>query len=130
MKPLKNPSNPNIKKELGVRIRTLRKRHGYTQEEMADMCDLHWTYIGGLERGERNPTLTTMQRVAAGLKVGLNQLIDARSFPRPPSEAASKEARLLRLIRKKGGDSLDLATKVIREVVRWRDQYSTREKKS
>ena len=126
MKPLKTASNPNIKKELGVRIRTLRKRNGLTQEEMADKCDLHWTYIGGLERGERNPTLTTMQRVSAGLGVGLNQLIDARSFPRPPSPEESKEACLLRLIRKKGGDSVDLATKVIREVVRWRDQYSTR----
>lgn len=126
MKPLKNASNPNIKKELGIRIRTLRKRHGFTQEEMADKCDLHWTYIGGLERGERNPTLTTMQRVSAGLGVGLNQLIDARSFPRPSSPEETKEARLLRLIRKKGGDSVDLATKVIREVVRWRDQYSTR----
>ncbi len=67
-----------------------------------------------------------MQRVAAGLHVGLNQLIDARSFPRPQTMEESKEARLLRLIRKKGPDSLDLATKVIREVVRWRDQYSTR----
>ncbi|MBL8024062.1 MAG: helix-turn-helix transcriptional regulator [Elusimicrobia bacterium] len=121
---MKNESN--IKKELGARIRALRKRHGLTQEEMAEKCDLHWTYIGGLERGERNPTLTTMQRVAAGLSVGLNQLIDARSFPRPQSDEESKEARLLRLIRKKGGDSVELATKVIREVVRWRDRYSTR----
>lgn len=126
MKPLKNPANPNIKKELGSRIRTLRKRLGLTQEEMADRCELHWTYIGGLERGERNPTLTTIQRIAAGLHVGLNQLIDARSFPRPHTSEEPKEARLLRLIRKKGADSLDLATKVIREVVRWREQYSTR----
>jgi transcriptional regulator with XRE-family HTH domain len=123
---MKNNSNTTIKKELGARIRALRKRHGLTQEEMAEKCDLHWTYIGGLERGERNPTLTTMQRVAAGLGVGLNQLIDARSFPRPQSDEESKEARLLRLIRKKGGDSVDLATKVIREVVRWRDRYSVR----
>jgi transcriptional regulator with XRE-family HTH domain len=123
---MKNNSDTTIKKELGARIRALRKRHGLTQEEMAEKCDLHWTYIGGLERGERNPTLTTMQRVAAGLGVGLNQLIDARSFPRPQSDEESKEARLLRLIRKKGGDSVDLATKVIREVVRWRDRYSVR----
>lgn len=123
---MKNNSDTTIKKELGARIRALRKRHGLTQEEMEEKCDLHWTYIGGLERGERNPTLTTMQRVAAGLGVGLNQLIDARSFPRPQSDEESKEARLLRLIRKKGGDSVDLATKVIREVVRWRDRYSVR----
>jgi transcriptional regulator with XRE-family HTH domain len=125
---MKNTTTPSVKKELGTRIRTLRKRNGLTQEEMAEKCDLHWTYIGGLERGERNPTLTTMQRVAAGLNVGLNQLIDARSFPKPKSEEESKEARLLRLIRKKGPENVDLATKVIREVARWRDQYSVKKK--
>ena len=46
------PVMTNIKKELGQRIRLLRKRKGLTQEEMADKCGLHWTYIGGLERGE------------------------------------------------------------------------------
>lgn len=125
---MKNSTTPSVKLELGTRIRTLRKRNGLTQEEMAEKCDLHWTYIGGLERGERNPTLTTMQRVAAGLNVGLNQLIDARSFPKAKSEEESKEARLLRLIRKKGPENVDLATKVIREVARWRDQYSTKKK--
>lgn len=125
---MKNSPPPSVKKELGLRIRTLRKRNGLTQEEMAEKCDLHWTYIGGLERGERNPTLTTMQRVAAGLNVGLHQLIDARSFPKGKSEEESKEARLLRLIRKKGPENVDLATKVIREVARWRDLYSTKKK--
>jgi transcriptional regulator with XRE-family HTH domain len=54
----------NVKKEMGARVRALRKRKGLTQEDMANRCGLHWTYIGGLERGERNPTLTTLHRVA------------------------------------------------------------------
>lgn len=121
-------TNPpiNVKKQLGARIRELRKRQGLTQEEMAEKCDLHWTYIGGLERGERNPTLTTMHRVAGGLGVGLNQMITPRGFPRPEDAEESREARLLRLLRKKGPDSMDLATKVVREVVRWRDRYASR----
>jgi len=118
----------NIQIELGKRIRTFRKRQGLTQEEMAERCDLHWTYIGGLERGERNPTLTTLQRVAAGLNVGINELIDPQLSPSVPNEQNNKEARLLRLVRKKGGDSMDLATKVVREVLQWRDQYKPNKK--
>lgn len=58
----------------GTRIRELRKQRGYSQEEFAEHVDMHRTYLGGLERGERNPTLTIMMRLAKGLGVSLSEL--------------------------------------------------------
>ena len=61
----------NLQSELGKRIRTLRKEKKWSQEELAAECNLHWTYIGQVERGERNPTLQSIQVIseAFGLKI-------------------------------------------------------------
>lgn len=118
----------NVKKEMGARIRLLRKRKGLTQEEMANRCGLHWTYIGGLERGERNPTLTTLHRVAGGLGVPIGDLINTPSFKKAPPTEDTKEGKLLRLLRRKDPQSVDLAAGLVREVLRWRDRYGVRSK--
>jgi transcriptional regulator with XRE-family HTH domain len=60
----------------GARMRTLRKARGWTQEELARRTDRHWTYIGGLERGERNPTLVVISEIAAALTVSPRELVD------------------------------------------------------
>jgi len=43
---------------------------------MGEACDLHWTYIGGIERGERNPTLESVYKVAKGLKIKISDLFE------------------------------------------------------
>lgn len=118
----------NVKKEMGARIRALRKRKGLTQEDMASRCGLHWTYIGGLERGERNPTLTTLHRVAGGLSVPIGDLINTPSFKKAPTTDDAKEGKLLRLLRRKDPQSVDLAAGLVREVLRWRARYAVRSK--
>lgn len=51
----------------GLRVRHFRKVKGFSQEELADLCDLHRTYIGSVERGERNITLKNAERIAQAL---------------------------------------------------------------
>jgi transcriptional regulator with XRE-family HTH domain len=62
-----------IKKRLnqtfGLNIRKHRLLLGISQDEFADKCGLHRTYIGAIERGERNITLATLERVANALAV-------------------------------------------------------------
>jgi transcriptional regulator with XRE-family HTH domain len=53
----------------GRRVRQLRTEQGYSQEEFAAKARIHRTYIGGIERGERNPTLTTIRRLGEALGV-------------------------------------------------------------
>ncbi|GFI47367.1 HTH-type transcriptional regulator DdrOC [Lachnospiraceae bacterium] len=48
-------------------------RH-FSQEQLAEKCNLHPTYIGQLERGEKNATLESVHRIASGLNISLEQL--------------------------------------------------------
>ena len=58
----------------GKRMRELRQRAGISQEALADRCGLHRTYVGGIERGERNPSLMNIARIAKALNVSLEDL--------------------------------------------------------
>jgi transcriptional regulator with XRE-family HTH domain len=58
----------------GKRIRELRTAKKYSQEELADKAELHWTYIGQIERGERNPTLKNIVKLARALDISMGEL--------------------------------------------------------
>lgn len=60
---------------IGRRLRELRTEHGLTQEALADAAGLHWTYIGQIERGERNLTLKNVLRLAHGLDISSGALL-------------------------------------------------------
>lgn len=57
----------DLQRRLGQNLRAYRRARGLSQEELAELLGLHRTYIGGLERGERNITLRTLDRLAAQL---------------------------------------------------------------
>lgn len=63
------PVEGDLQRRLGHNLRTLRRTKGLSQEAFADTLDIHRTYMGGLERGERNVTLKTVERIAAALGV-------------------------------------------------------------
>jgi len=59
----------------GQRVRTLRKKAGLSQETFADRCGLDRTYVGGIERGERNIALRNIEVIARALGVSLSRLM-------------------------------------------------------
>ena len=63
-----------IQIELGRRVRKRRQALRLTMEELGHRSGLHWTFVGQVERGERNPTLLTMARLAKGLGCDLGTL--------------------------------------------------------
>jgi len=65
-----------IRKALGERVRVLRKAKGFSQEEFAYECDLHRTYMGDIERGERNISIDNIAKIANALEVTLSELFD------------------------------------------------------
>lgn len=65
-----------ITRELGLRIRCYRKEKHITQETLAEICGLHPTYIGQLERGEKNATVESVYRIAKGLNIPLSKLLE------------------------------------------------------
>jgi len=58
-----------LKEQFGQRLRKLRKEHELSQEELALSCGLDRTYIGGIERGERNVSLVNIVKIAEALKI-------------------------------------------------------------
>lgn len=71
-------TNPLLKK-FGARVRELRKDAGISQEKLAELAELHRTYVSGVERGERNASLTSIARIAKALNVSLSKLFEGVS---------------------------------------------------
>lgn len=69
-------SNTEILIKFGERVRKLRKDKRISQEELAYRADLHRTYIGMIERAERNITLINVEKIANALEISINNLFD------------------------------------------------------
>mgnify|MGYP000354617656 CR=1 FL=1 len=66
----------NIKFIIGQRIRNYRLQKNLSQEQLSELASCHPTYIGQLERGEKNATLESIQKVAQALDIPLSQLFE------------------------------------------------------
>ena len=64
----------DICKIFGKQIRMLRLSNGWSQEKLAEVTDFHRTYIGMVERGERNPSLKSIERFAKAFDVMIKEL--------------------------------------------------------
>jgi transcriptional regulator with XRE-family HTH domain len=76
----------DIKELVGKRIRALRKEKGLSQEELGDLADLHYTYIGAVERGERNCSIDSLSKIAKGLDANVVELFATRNQPQDLSK--------------------------------------------
>ncbi len=65
---------PNHRATFGARVRELREERGWSQEHFAHRAELDRTYVSGIERGRRNPTLNIIHRVAQTLGVPVGDL--------------------------------------------------------
>ena len=101
----------NIAKILGKRIRNYRTAKGLSQEKLAELSGCHPTYIGQLERGEKNATVESIEKITAALNVSLSTLFEklgaedkeAHCIPLEcyellSSKAAEEQERLFRIL--------------------------------
>ncbi|MFI8683944.1 helix-turn-helix domain-containing protein [Brevundimonas diminuta] len=65
----------DVCQKLGLRVQQLRQAQGWSQDEFAHRANLHRTYVSGVERGIRNPTITVLEKLAAGLEITLSELV-------------------------------------------------------
>ncbi len=68
----------NLLRSVGAQIRTIRKAQGISQEKLAERAGLHFTYIGGVERGERNISLQNLNKIAIALGMEIRDLFLAK----------------------------------------------------
>lgn len=62
--------------KLGENIKRFRKERGLSQEKLAELANLHRTYVGGVERGERNISLLNLLHLANALEVSVADLVE------------------------------------------------------
>ena len=73
-----NLSDRRFLQHLGSRVRDFRIARRLTQAQLGDACGLHRTFIGSVERGERNAAVLSLRRIAAALRVSLADLVGDR----------------------------------------------------
>lgn len=66
----------DVAKIIGQRIRNYRTQKGLSQEKLAELAGCHPTYIGQLERGEKNATLESVEKIASAMDISLSELFD------------------------------------------------------
>jgi transcriptional regulator with XRE-family HTH domain len=65
----------DVLEKFGEKMQKVRKSQGISQEQLAGLLSMHRTYIGMVERGERNPTIRTLYKIANALKVSSSDLL-------------------------------------------------------
>lgn len=102
--------------KIGNRIRELRKGQGLTQEELGERADLHNTYIGAIERGERNLSLDSIEKITNGLNIEIKEL-----FTFPPTTLPSQYeiiiSEIIELIKKGDNKTIEIISKALKEVL-------------
>ena len=71
-----NLDDQRFLKKLGVRIREQRLARGFSQLELGRKCELHRTFVGSVERGERNVSILNLRLIARALRVRVSELLD------------------------------------------------------
>ena len=80
----------DVRRRVGANLKRLREAKGWSQEAMAHHAGLHRTYVSGVERGVRNPTVTVLDKLAIALAAPLAELVLEEAPPAPPAGRASR----------------------------------------
>ncbi|MBI4446894.1 MAG: helix-turn-helix transcriptional regulator [Acidobacteria bacterium] len=89
-----------IRDRLGERVRYLRNSLGWSQEKLGEEAGMHPTYVGGIERGERNVSLENLAKLAEAFHITLSELLN---FPDEPPSSGKDElrSRIRRLLKRR-----------------------------
>jgi transcriptional regulator with XRE-family HTH domain len=69
----------DVRERIGLNLQNLRREKGLSQEELAFRSGIHQTYLSGVERGKRNPTVLVLQKIAAALDSDIERLVAQRN---------------------------------------------------
>ncbi|MEW6620643.1 MAG: helix-turn-helix transcriptional regulator [bacterium] len=105
--------------KIGSRIQRLRNEMRLSQERLAERAGLHPTYIGRIERGEVNPTITVLNKIASVLGMTITDLLSLPSAQEVVSKEESSTFEIIGLIERINPQHIDLLVRVLREILKW-----------
>lgn len=106
----------DILKLVGAKIRDFRKEKGISQEELGERAGFHFSYIGGVERGERNLSLTNIAKIADCLDVDLYKLFSYVSINKEVSEKEKSIRDVLTNLIDKEPKEIHMINNIIEEI--------------
>lgn len=106
-----------LAKVIGERLRATRKKQGLSQEELAHRSNTHPTYVGQIERGEKNITIDTLEKITKALNISLEELFRFSSLNNDLDEKIVQLNNLLLSVSEEDRDSL---IKVINVLLDWK----------
>ncbi|MFI8712170.1 helix-turn-helix domain-containing protein [Brevibacillus brevis] len=105
----------NLVHRLGERIRLLRRERNLSQEQLGELAGLHTNYIGQVERGEKNVTIESLEKIAAGLRVSMDELFRYID----PMKREDELAQIHKLLSSRSNQDKAMVLKMIRNVFDW-----------
>ncbi|MEK4433965.1 MULTISPECIES: helix-turn-helix domain-containing protein [Paenibacillus] len=109
--------NREVLKLVGARIRALRKERGYSQESLGEKGGFHFSYIGQIERGEKNVSLVNLAKIAESLDVNLIQLFAYIEEEFEVTEDENQIKEIVQLLRESSPDNIRVAKNVIKGIL-------------
>ncbi|GFZ87047.1 transcriptional regulator [Paenibacillus marchantiophytorum] len=101
--------------KLGERLRYIRKEQNLSQEQLGELAGLHTNYIGQVERGEKNVTIESLEKIAAGLNVSMEQLFRYID----PMEREDELSQINELLATRSMQDKAMVLKMIKDVFDW-----------
>ncbi|MBP2110285.1 helix-turn-helix domain-containing protein [Paenibacillus silagei] len=111
-------SKTELVKRIGERIRRLRKEMNLSQEQLAERSGLHTNYVGQIERGEKNLTLETLEKVVTGLNISLEELFRYIG----PMEQKDALSQIIELLVERPSEDHKMALSILKSVLEWEEK--------
>jgi transcriptional regulator with XRE-family HTH domain len=108
---------------VGTRIRDIRKSKGLSQEALAEKAGFNSSYIGFIERAERNISLKNLEKIAKALNVGVYQLLTYVKENDELAEGNSSVKTILTLLRTRESKDTELALKILTDIFARIDEH-------
>ncbi|WP_163852429.1 helix-turn-helix domain-containing protein [Paenibacillus elgii] len=108
--------NNEILKSIGARIRDLRKERGLSQESLGEKGGFHFSYIGQIERGEKNIAILNLVKIATALEVSVTQLFSYVDDEEKYTDSESDLVEIVKMLRAKKPQQVRMVRNVVREM--------------
>lgn len=110
----------DLSKDIGKRIRKIRKEQGLSQEELAHRSNLHPSHLGELERGEKSPTIDSLEKIVVALNINFDVLFSTVEIE---MKTGSNEVidLIIHKLRDRDIEEQKVAYKILKLFFSWKD---------
>ncbi|HHW03113.1 MAG TPA: helix-turn-helix transcriptional regulator [Thermoanaerobacterales bacterium] len=112
-----------IFRDIGKKIRQIRQKQNLTQEELGEKANLHYSYIGQMERGDKIPSLKTLNKIAKALNVSLDYILEGPIKYSVDSAAENSINEFVHILRTRPARQTEMLISICRNIIEELDAF-------